>query len=235
MTSGQEDPSLFSRTPPNKRTRLPPTPPDTGKRSRIASVGELRRYWDAVVLETEDDTDEIQEIGLSSDFDPHVYEDDIRSFLPRFDCYTIKQSDRKILVRMPSRIHEGLIAYIEEQSYRQLDKKSGQHLKIEIGRSSRVLLHDGKQSRQPDTQYLDSEDVPRVIVEVAYTQSGKQGRKIARDYIFGTDGRVKRVYVCDLNRVGKASTISEWESKITPSDDQEYEGDLSVVMVRTKV
>ena len=234
MTSGQKVPSSFSKTPPNQPIKLPPTPPDTGKRPDIASVEELRRFWSTRAPKVASAIDETTEIRISRDFDPHKHEDAINNFLPRFDCYT-KRSSRELVVRMPSRIHEGFIAYIEEESYNQLGNNRSQRPKIEIGRSSRVLLYDGKQSRQPDTQFIDSEDVPRVIVEVAYTQSGNYGRKIAEDYIFGTNGKVKRVFVCDLNPLGQSSTISEWEGKITESADPKYDGDLSVVLVESKV
>ncbi|KAM3511650.1 hypothetical protein MY11210_004734 [Beauveria gryllotalpidicola] len=203
------------------------------KQSNISSVEELRSYWNALAPEIASTVDEVLEIPIDRQFDPHIHEDAIRNFLPRFDCYA-KRSNRKMLVRMPLRIHEGFIASIEQEFYRQLDQSPTQDSKVEIGRSSRVLLYDGEQSRQPDTQFLDSKGIPRVIVEVAYTQSGRHSRNLAEDYIFGTNGQVKRVFVCHLNPVGKSSMISEWEGKITESDDPNYEEDLSVALVQSK-
>ncbi|TWU70886.1 hypothetical protein ED733_001002 [Metarhizium rileyi] len=217
MSSRQNGADIRSITPPKQQKSLPPTPPTTDKRPGhgIETVEDLRRYWASRSSSNVDDADEIVQIPVAPEFNPHDYENDIQAIFPRFDCCaTYRQGcrlpDRKILVRMPSRIHEGFIADIEKESYRQLGEINSNRLNIEI------------------------EAVPRIVVEVAYTQPGSHGKRIATDYVSGTDGQVKRVFFFDLNPIGKASTLSEWRTKITPSDDPTYEGDLSIEAVMMK-
>ena len=55
------------------------------------------------------------------------------------------------------------------------------------------------------------------MVEVSYSQDGKELLKLAEDYILGSEGNIRAVVGIDINPKGKgmASTISLWRPKLT--------------------
>ncbi|EXK76902.1 hypothetical protein FOQG_18364 [Fusarium oxysporum f. sp. raphani 54005] len=87
--------------------------------------------------------------------------------------------------------------------------------------SSRVLLVDGedKWEQQPDAQFEhDKARHPGVVLEVALTQDPDELRRIARRYIYHTDGQIKVVLGIDLNE-DKESTISVWKPTFSPAQN----------------
>ncbi|KAJ0134704.1 hypothetical protein HZ326_22252 [Fusarium oxysporum f. sp. albedinis] len=89
--------------------------------------------------------------------------------------------------------------------------------------SSRVVLVDGedKWEQQPDAQFEhDKARHPGVVLEVALTQDPGELRRIARRYIYHTDGQIKVVLGIDLNEE-KESTISVWKPTFSPAQNDD--------------
>ena len=137
---------------------------------------------------------------------------------------------------MPSPIHELVIRDLEREYTIKQFLLGGACSDIKLGGSSRVSLDEEKESRQPDIQFRHKlEKYPRVIVEVANTQTQKELEALAYDYILKSDGEIKSVYGIDLNPLGKASTVSRWCARVTPSDDPEYDKEVRVEKTLYKV
>ncbi|OAA34312.1 hypothetical protein NOR_08528 [Metarhizium rileyi] len=216
----------LSKTPP--KHPLPLTPPRTVQRSlAINSVQQLRRYR---ADRKADEAEEIVRIQINKEFDPHQHLEKIGDIFRRFDCYPTA-----ICVRMPSPIHELVISDLEREYTIKQDRRGGRCSDIKLGRSSRVYLDGKKESRQPDIQFRHkSEKQPRVIIEVALSQTEKELEILAYDYILKSDGKIKTVYGIDLNPPGKSSTVSRWCARVTPSDDPAYEEEVRVEKILYK-
>lgn len=216
----------LSRTRP--KHSLPPTPPRTVERSlAINSVQQLRRYQ----ADRNADEAEVVRIQIGKEFDPHQHVEEIGNIFRRFDRYPTA-----ICVRMPSPIDELVISDLEQEYTIKQYHCGGRCSDIKLGRSSRVYLDGKKESRQPDIQFRHkSEKQPRVIVEVALSQTERELEILAYDYILKSDGKIKTVYGIDLNPLGKPSTVSRWCARVTPSDDPAYENEVRVEKILCKV
>lgn len=90
--------------------------------------------------------------------------------------------------------------------------------RIENGGSSRIMLpgETGDNSlamrREPDEQFqhLDAA-YPGVVIEVSYSQDGKDLSRLAEDYILRSNGDVKTVLGIDINNA-EDSTVSIWHA-----------------------
>ena len=226
--------SPLSTTPPNQQIALPPTPPGTVERpssTTLGSVQELRRHWKRYSQLRGQETDEIINFNISKDFIPHQHLDEIEGSFRRFDCYPAS-----IRARMPSPIHELVIAGLESNYTEQRFQRQGEYSEIVLGRSSRIFLDGKRESRQPDIQFRrKSHHIPGIVIEVAHTQTERELEALASDYILKTDGNIKRVYGIDLNPLGKSSTISEWRARLTPSDDPDFDEEVRVEKTFKKV
>jgi hypothetical protein len=60
------------------------------------------------------------------------------------------------------------------------------------------------------------------VLEVSYSQDGKDLRKLASDYILGSNGDIKAVIGIDIN-YGKASTVSLWRPNYIKEAGQEFD------------
>lgn len=77
--------------------------------------------------------------------------------------------------------------------------------------------------RQPDGQFRHGRaKFPGVVIEVSYSQDGKQLSSLAKQYINYSDGNIKAVICVDINYGRQESTISLWKARFTSileSDD----------------
>ena len=124
----------------------------------------------------------------------------------------------QLVIRMPSLIHEHLLAVIEGEIISQLITirtsngpaalLAGQ---IESYRSSTIYLED-ESRRDPDSQFIhEAAKYPGVVIEVAYTQSGKNLSKLADHYIVESSGKISMVIGLSVDYQGsKKATISIW-------------------------
>ncbi|KAK7592292.1 hypothetical protein V3481_006913 [Fusarium oxysporum f. sp. vasinfectum] len=101
---------------------------------------------------------------------------------------------------------------------------------IKGGGSSRIYLEDKEKQnkvlkclrRQPDGQFGHKEaEFPGVVIEVSYSQDGKQLSKIAKQYIHYTDGNIKAVICLDINYGNTQSTVSLWKPQFNPDPESD--------------
>jgi len=99
--------------------------------------------------------------------------------------------------------------------------------KIAKGGSSRILLREVADihaaiRRQPDAQFQHGDAAyPGVVVEVSYSQDGKDLKKLAQDYILYSNGDIKVVIGIDINYGEKESTVSLWRPHYSQEGDEE--------------
>jgi hypothetical protein len=76
--------------------------------------------------------------------------------------------------------------------------------------------------REPDIQFQYPGTLyPGVVVEVSYSQSGKDLRKLAQDYVLYSNADVKLVIGINLSYKGGSSTVSTWRPKFIENRDGE--------------
>lgn len=104
--------------------------------------------------------------------------------------------------------------------------------KIAHGGSARIILaeniYEGQTDlpvrREPDAQFQHREAAyPGVVLEVSYSQDGKNLRRLATDYILRSNGDIKAVIGLDINYHGKESTVSLWRPNYIKDDVEEFE------------
>jgi len=135
---------------------------------------------------------------------------------------------------MPSRIHEVLLAFTEQDILSQLstigagnDSAAPLAQKIHSLRSSTISLQDGA-THDPDTQFLyQAAEFPGVVIEIACSQSKKNGgkdlAKLADHYIVESSGNIKMVIgIAVDDRATKKATISIWCPRYGSDQEGEY-------------
>lgn len=135
---------------------------------------------------------------------------------------------------MLSPIHELLLHWTQEEISSQLstigdgnDSAATLAQKTTCYGSTTIFLQDGA-TRDPDTQFLyDTARYPGVVVEVAYSQSQKDGgkdlAKLADQYIIESSGNIKMVIGIAVDyRVTKKGTISIWCPRYGIDQEGEY-------------
>ncbi|KAG8670786.1 hypothetical protein FPOAC2_04085 [Fusarium poae] len=76
--------------------------------------------------------------------------------------------------------------------------------------------------REPDIQFQYPKTAyPGVVVEVSYSQNGKDLRRLAQDYILYSNADVKLFIGFDLSYDGGSSTVSTWRPKFINDGDDE--------------
>lgn len=219
-------------TPPERQAQLPPTPPTTDERRERASntshddrilrllrnraVG-LLGPWTIIPIE-------FQQYGRNR-----------RAIERLFRRHDYEPEQERIVVRMPSPIHESFLKSFEralEDSIKRVANTGGDAgdfaSNISNVGSARVLLAEGTQGssskalrRQPDAQFQHERMAyPGVVVEVSYSQDGKSLGKLAQDYILDSNGNIGAVVGIDINPQGVDSTVSLWRPQYTPSEDE---------------
>ena len=76
--------------------------------------------------------------------------------------------------------------------------------------------------REPDIQFQYPKTAyPGVVVEVSYSQNGKDLKRLAQDYILYSNADVKLFIGFDLSYDGGSSTVSTWRPKFIKDRDDE--------------
>ena len=233
------DPNNYRTTPPDDKFDLPLTPPGTDERQRASNVSAILSQSEAGnVAPLTDFKINKRQYDQSADILEHD--------LSRFDY----DPEAEVLtLRMPSPVHDFFSTSFANEVRDQLNnlKDGGGEAgyfasKIANGGSSRISLAevDPERSRdpirrQPDAQFQHEDAMyPGVVVEVSYSQDGKDLAKLAQDYILYSNGDIKAVIGVDINYGGKESTVSLWRPKYTHKDDEDWD-DLEARQVIYKV
>ncbi|KAF5553532.1 hypothetical protein FMEXI_2371 [Fusarium mexicanum] len=153
--------------------------------------------------------------------------DKIQTTFRRFDYNPRRQL---ITFRMPSTVHDFFVSFLGSAVMDKIRGIGRQNRRaraftqsIQNGLTSNVILIDGddKWEQQPDSQFRHiGARYPGVVLEVALTQDAKGLRRVARRYIYHTDGQIKVVLGIDLNK-DKESTISVWKPTFSPAQNSD--------------
>ena len=142
----------------------------------------------------------------------------------------------RLVVRMPTAIHELFIARIEDSILSQLKtirEGSGDAAafarKVQPARSTEIFFPVenapfSKQSKyEPDASFWHEDaKYPGVIVEVAYLQKRKRLFRLAENYLLDSDANVQVVVGLDIEYGKKGSrkaALSIWRTREFPTDD----------------
>ncbi|KDN70504.1 hypothetical protein CSUB01_07949 [Colletotrichum sublineola] len=152
-----------------------------------------------------------------------------------------------ITIRMPAPVHDVFSTSVANDIYKQLQdiaalpgKDAAFAGQIINGGSSRILLEKTGEGptafpiqRHPDAQFQHRKAAfPGVVLEVSYSQDGKNLKKLAWDYIQHSNGDIKAVIGLDINHdAKKPSTVSLWRPEYTRDKGE----DIDTLGVRTEI
>ncbi|KAH8430043.1 uncharacterized protein LDX57_007714 [Aspergillus melleus] len=233
-------------TPPEQRN-FPLTPPPTGERqTQDASTVErvLRTFKD---LRSSCPTSlpltvKLKPVQYSRLLGGLTKDPDLKAYVNDKVRWEFDAKSEQLDVRMPTPVHDifvtSIAGEIDNQLQRVVDVKgpaSKFAAQIVSGGSSRILLRTDTTEddqlvdsdvclwRQPDAQFQHSlAAYPGVVLEVSYSQDGKNLQKLARDYIMHSNGNIKVVIGIDVTYEGKESTLSLWRASYTPEEGEDY-------------
>ncbi|KAK0655458.1 hypothetical protein B0T16DRAFT_397019 [Cercophora newfieldiana] len=146
-----------------------------------------------------------------------------------------------LTIRMPSPVHEffkSLLAHHIQDQLKRIAEQGDEAGKfaagIKDGCSSRIFLQENVSEeglgvpeqvvrREPDGQFQHPDAAyPGVVLEVSYSQDGKNLKKLAYDYILRSNGDIRAVIGVDINDA-KESTVSLWRPNYVKEEDEELE------------
>lgn len=139
---------------------------------------------------------------------------------------------------MPAPVHDFFSTSVTNEIYKQLqaiaeqDDGDGEFAaQIVDGGSSRIFLDTEEEQprgssvalqRHPDGQFQHRQAAfPGVVLEVSYSQDGKDLKNLAWEYIQHSNGDIKAVIGIDINYGAKPSTVSLWRSEYTQEDGED--------------
>jgi hypothetical protein len=161
----------------------------------------------------------------------------------RYDYFPLTS---KFVLRMPSLIHEQFIRRVVEEITSQLqnltstDPQSSAFAQDILSSGSTTLDFGSEYGRHdPDGSFRHRRaQYPGVVLEVAYSQGGRELRHLADDYILGSDGNIRAVVGVNIgysdtkakskgraSRRGEAATISVWRPKLSRGCEEGDEDD----------
>ncbi|ELR07553.1 hypothetical protein GMDG_08468 [Pseudogymnoascus destructans 20631-21] len=221
-------------TPPESFTSLPLTPPLTDKTttslvSRIIEEIKNRQEgrnltstpWAVYLL----DLKGYQELQHELQRDESLW-----GFAQHKLRYDYFPSTSRLVLRMPTTLHEEFITSIVEEIQVQL--KSIQNASAEFakeirsGGSASIKFADEEYGKHdPDAQFRHSKaQFPGIVIEVSYSQKRKDLERLADDYILGSDSDILVVVGLDIEyKTGKKATLSVWRPNIITNEAGEKE------------
>jgi len=153
--------------------------------------------------------------------------------------YDYDAERHRLVVRMPTAVHEFFIARIEDAIFSQLksiregsDDAAAFAQRVNPGRSTEIYFpvendSSGRESKhEPDASFWhDSAQYPGVIIEVAYSQKRRRLNRLAEDYLLDSDASVQAVVGLDIEYGKKGSgkaTLSVWRARMfrTGTEDE---------------
>lgn len=134
---------------------------------------------------------------------------------------------------MPAPVHDIFSTSVASEIYKKLQAIAAEHhgrdgvfaAQIVNGGSSRILLETEEEKplqRHPDAQFQHPQAAfPGVVVEISYSQDGKDLEKLAWEYIQHSNGDIKAVVGIDINYGVKPSTVSLWQPEYAQEEGEE--------------
>ncbi|KAI9695105.1 MAG: hypothetical protein M1820_008909 [Bogoriella megaspora] len=225
-------------TPPSSFTSQPLTPPSTDKepwwegRRVIALFRQIqagRNSKQGTWIEFQLAQGEYEEI------ESKIQQDDVlEGYVKDKICYDYDADKRKLVVRMPTAVHEFFIDKVEDAIRSQLKvirdesgRKAQFAQKVETARSTIVRLATSDPSinseYQPDASFWHSNArYPGVIIEVAYSQKKKRLGRLAENYLLDSNTSIRAVVGLDIDYGKKGSrkaTLSIWRPRLFDTAD----------------
>lgn len=151
--------------------------------------------------------------------------------MSRFDYFP---STSTLVLRMPSTLHEEFKSRLVDdvlQQLRSITQENGVASefaqRITHGGSAGVPFHDPADGRhEPDEQFrYPKVHFPTVILEISYPPKKKDLKRLAHDYILGSNGNIGVVLAIDVEYKGKAAaaTWSMWQPRLQVNSAGEEE------------
>jgi hypothetical protein len=120
---------------------------------------------------------------------------------------------------MPSSLHETIVASVVEDIGMQLRART--NVSGPVAEFARMVRSNGSASvifadsdfgrHDPDASFKRlSARYPGVVIEVSYSQKRGDLRRLADDYILGSDGSIRLVIGIDIGYNNKSATVSTW-------------------------
>ena len=146
-------------------------------------------------------------------------------------------------VRMPTPVHDFFTASVANEISKQLEvirHRRGAAAefasRVASGGSARIFLKEDNldrddqepkvfHRREPDGQFQHCDaEYPGVVLEISYSQDGKDLKKLAWDYIQFSNGDIKVVIGIDIKYSNtKEATLSVWRPRYIREDGEELE------------
>lgn len=222
-------------TPPSSFTQQPLTPPPTDKKpsAEARRVITLFRHIQAGRDTGGDTWAEFQlATGEFDQLQSTLQQDGVLSgFVKDKIRYDYDEENCRLVVRMPSAVHELFIDGLEDEIRSQLkairgesDGKAQFAQKVRAARSTEIRFAANASSSQskyePDASFghIDAQ-YPGVVIEVAYSQKKKRLGRLAENYLLDSDASVRVVVGLDIE-YGKDSckaTLSIWRPELSDS------------------
>jgi len=147
--------------------------------------------------------------------------------------YDYDEDKRKLVIRMPTEIHERFIDKVEDNIRSQLKtiqngsgKKAEFAQNVHPARSTHIRLGTSTSSKskyEPDASFRHKgAQYPGVIVEVAYSQKKPRLDRLAENYILDSDASIRAVICVHIeygNKKSRKATLSVWRPKLFTIDD----------------
>lgn len=153
--------------------------------------------------------------------------------------YDYAAESRRLVVRMPTAVHELFIARVEDAVFSQLksiregsDDAAAFAQRVNPARSTEIYFpvendSSGRKSKhEPDASFWhDSAQYPGVVIEVAYSQKKKRLERLAEDYLLDSDASVQAVVGLDIEygkKDSRKATLSVWRAGVfrTATEDE---------------
>ncbi|KAH7389270.1 hypothetical protein BKA64DRAFT_680154 [Cadophora sp. MPI-SDFR-AT-0126] len=229
-------------TPPSSFTTHPLTPPPTDEKSPtvLRIIRDIRRRkaevgagagigktklpapvpWTAYSLDAEAYTELLRRFECDENLAAFVDHE------LRFDYFP---STRRLILRMPTAVHEYFIHFVVQEIRTQLGAftgSSGAFAKdVKFGGSTRISFDDSEYGcHDPDGQFKhENAQYPGVVIEVSYSQKKRDLPHLADEYILGSDANIQCVIGLDIEYGGKGkakmATWSVWEPVVEEGDN----------------
>ncbi|KAF2788653.1 hypothetical protein K505DRAFT_255056 [Melanomma pulvis-pyrius CBS 109.77] len=224
-------------TPPPRFTDQPLTPPLTDKKP-FAVAHRVIALFRQIYAKSDAERDARTEFQLADgEYDQiqsTLQQDDVLSgYVDEKIRYDYDEDKRKLVVRMPTEIHERFIDKVEDDIRSQLKtiqngsgKKAEFAQKVHPARSTHIRLGTSTSSKskyEPDASFRHKEaQYPGVIVEVAYSQKKSCLGRLAENYILDSDASIRAVVCVHIeygNKESRKATLSVWRPKLLTTDD----------------
>jgi hypothetical protein len=237
----------YATTPPGSSNILPLTPPASDERclSLDAVVNEVLEVLEncrgqpdlhiaPISLQRQQYRQLLRELNHRSGLRGYVQDKLLLDYDPNSEVLD---------VRMPAPVHDFFSTSIAREIDKQLQLLGEQSdaigafaIQIANGGSSRILLKENftdeeaahtqgiPLQRHPDAQFQHWKAVyPGVVLEISYSQDGKDLDKLAWQYIQHSNGDIKAVVGIDVNYGEKESTVSLWQPHYYREGDDELD------------